>query len=117
MTETVKQEESPARILYKQAFGLFAKNELEASIARFREAIAADPRLAIAWNGLSLALAKQGDLEGAIEAAEKLIELEPDDPLSHTNLSILYMRNGMIPEAEEEKAVAMQLQMKSQRAR
>ena len=32
----------------------------------------------------------------------------------HTNLSILYQRRGMIPEAEEEKAIAMQIQMKQQ---
>jgi tetratricopeptide (TPR) repeat protein len=112
MSETAKREESPARALYKQAFGLFAKNELEASIARYREAIAADPRLAIAWNGLSLALAKQGALDAAIEAAEKLIELEPDDPLSHTNLSRILQQKGLIPEAEDAKARAMNLQMK-----
>ncbi len=112
MSETVKREESPARTLYKQAFGLFAKNELGASIARYREAIAADPRLAIAWNGLSLALAKQGDLDEAIEAAEKLIELEPDEPLSHTNLSRILQQKGLIPEAEDAKARAMNLQMK-----
>ena len=27
--------------------------------------------------------------------------------LSHTNLSILYQRRGMLPETEEEKAIAM----------
>ena len=54
------------------------------------------------------------DLEAAIEAGRRLIELEPDDALSHTNLSILYQRRGMIPEAEEEKAIAMQIQMKQQ---
>jgi tetratricopeptide (TPR) repeat protein len=36
-----------------------------------------------------------------------------DDPLSHTNLSILYQGKGMIPEAEDEKAIAMRLQMRS----
>jgi len=35
--------------------------------------------------------------------------------LSHTNLSILYVKKGMIPEAEEERALAMQLQLRAQR--
>jgi hypothetical protein len=40
------------------------------------------------------------------------VALEPDEPLNHTNLSILYQSRGMVPEAEEEKAIAMQLEMK-----
>ncbi|MEZ4332016.1 MAG: tetratricopeptide repeat protein [Myxococcota bacterium] len=112
MTEDEKRSEGPARALYKEAFGLFAKGELERSVDRYRAAIAAEPDLAIAWNGLSLALAKQGELDAAIEAAEKLVELEPEDPLSHTNLSRILMQKGLIPEAEDAKARATSLQMK-----
>jgi Flp pilus assembly protein TadD len=59
-----------------------------------------------------MALAKQGDLESAVDAAEKLVELEPDDPLSHTNLSRILMQKGLIPEAEDARARAMGLQMR-----
>ena len=59
-----------------------------------------------------MALAKKGELDAAVEAAEKLIEIEPDDPLSHTNLSRILMQKGMIPEAEDARAKAMGLQMK-----
>ncbi len=61
-----------------------------------------------------MALAKQGNLEAAVEAAEKLVELEPDDPLSHTNLSRILMQKGLIPEAEDAKARATGLQMRQQ---
>jgi tetratricopeptide (TPR) repeat protein len=115
MSETVRREDSPARALCKEAFGLFAKNQLEESVACYRRAIEADPRLAIAWNGLSLVLARQGKLDAAIDAAEKLVELEPDDALSHTNLSRILMQKGLIPEAEDAKARAMSLQMKAPR--
>lgn len=101
---------SDARALYKQGFQHFANDRVDEAIASYRAAVQADPDLAIAWNGLSLALRQQGDLEGAIEAAKRLIELEPDDALSHTNLSILYQRKGMIPEAEEEMAMAQRLE-------
>jgi Flp pilus assembly protein TadD len=59
-----------------------------------------------------MALAQRGDLDGALEAGQKLVALEPEEPLGHTSLSIFYQRKGMIPEAEEEKAIAMRLGMK-----
>jgi tetratricopeptide (TPR) repeat protein len=108
------RSESPeAKALYRRGFEHFANDRFDEAIALYEEALVLDPELAIAWNGLSLAHRQRGDLPAAIEAGRRLIELEPDDALSHTNLSILYMRSGMIPEAEEEKAIAMQLQLKS----
>lgn len=106
---------SDAGALYKNAFDHFVNNRLEEAIRGYREALEADPGLAIAWNGLAMALDRQGDLDAAIEAARRLVELEPDEPLSHTSLSMIYMRKGMVPEAEQEKAIAMQLQMKQSR--
>lgn len=98
---------------YREGFQLFANDQTDAAIEKYREALELDPNLAIAWNALSMARRQQGDLEGAVEAGRKLIELEPDDPLSHTNLSILYQMQGKIDAAEDEKALAMQLEMKS----
>ena len=102
-----------ARALYREGFQHFANDRLDEAIACYRRALEANPELAIAWNGLSMAYRQKGDFDDAIEAAHKLIELEPDDPLSHTNLSILFQNKGMIAEAEDESAIAMRLQMKS----
>jgi len=107
-------ENAEAKALYRRGFEHFANDRHDEAIALYQQALQVDPALAIAWNGLSLAHRQKGDLEAAIEAGQRLIELEPDDALSHTNLSILYQRRGMIPEAEEEKAIAMQIQMKQQ---
>ena len=71
--------------------------------------------IAVKIPGRELALAKHGDLDAAIEAAEQLVVLEPDEPLSHTNLSRILMQKGLIPEAEDAKARAMNLQMKARR--
>ena len=79
--------------------------------AGYRAALAADPKLAIAWNGLAMVLEKQGDLDGAIEAAKQLVALEPDEALGHTSLSMFYQRKGLIREAEDEKAIATKLAM------
>jgi superkiller protein 3 len=109
-----RAENPEAKTLYRKGFEHFANDRHDEAIALYEQALELDPELAIAWNGLSLAHRQKGDLEAAIAAGRRLIELEPDDALSHTNLSILYQRRGMIPEAEEEKAIAMQIQMKSQ---
>jgi Flp pilus assembly protein TadD len=108
---------SDARARAKQAFAHLANDRVDEAVAAYREAVVLDPCLAIAWNGLATALAQQGDLDGALEASRRLVELEPDDPLGHTNLSLFYMRKGMVPEAEAEKALAMQLQLKQQGSR
>jgi len=108
---------SDARARAKQAFAHLANDRVNEAVAAYREAVALDPSLAIAWNGLATALAQQDDLDGALEASRRLVELEPDDPLGHTNLSLFYMRKGMIPEAEAEKALAMRLQLKQQASR
>lgn len=104
---------SDPRAIYKEGFAHFVEGEVDQACEKYREALAADEQLAIAWNGLSIALQRRGDLPGAIEAAERLVELEPDDPLSHTNLSRLLQQQGKVPEAEAEMAIANQLQMRA----
>jgi len=106
-----------ARTLYRRGFQHFANDRFDEALELFRESLEVDPRLSIAWNGVSMAHRLRGELEEAIEAGLRLIELEPEDALSHTNLSILYQMRGMIPEAEEERAIAMQLLMRSQGTR
>jgi tetratricopeptide (TPR) repeat protein len=105
---------SDARSIYREAFKHFANGRVEEAIAGYKRAIEVDPAFELAWNGLSMAYRKLGDLDAAIEAAQKLVELAPDDPLSHTNLSIVLMNKGLIPEAEDAKARAMQLQARQE---
>ena len=114
MSDSEAQEILAARSAYKEGFGLFVKGQIEDAIAHYRDALAIDDTLSIAWNGLSMALARKGELDEAIKAALKLVELEPDDPLSHTNLSRILMQKGLIPEAEDARAKAMGLQMRQQ---
>jgi tetratricopeptide (TPR) repeat protein len=102
---------SDARALQREAFAHFRGGRLDEAAATYREALAADPSLALAWNGLAMVLERQGDLDGAIEAARRLVALEPDEALGHTSLSMFYQRKGLIAEAEEEKAIATRLAM------
>ena len=107
---------SEARTHYKAGLDHYAHDRTEEAIASYRKAIELNGAMAMAWNGLAMALAKHGDMTGAIEAARHYVELDPDEPLAHTSLSMLYQQAGMIPEAEAEKAVSMQLQMKQGRS-
>jgi tetratricopeptide (TPR) repeat protein len=103
---------SEARTHYKAGIEHFAAGRTDGAIESYRKALALNDAMAMAWNGLAMALAKQGDLDAALEAAHRYVELDPDEPLAHTSLSMLYQQKGMIPEAEQEKAISMQLQMK-----
>jgi tetratricopeptide (TPR) repeat protein len=98
-----RAENAEAKALYRRGFEHFANDRHDEAIALYEQALRLDPALAIAWNGLSLAHRQKGDLEAAIEAGRRLIELEPDDALSHTNLSILYQRRGMIPRPKRKR--------------
>ena len=103
---------SDASADYKEAFDHYLNERHPEAVDAYRRCVEADPGHARAWNGLAMTLQKLGDLDGAIEAGRRVVELEPDEPLSHTSLSIFYQQKDMIPEAEDEKAIAMQLQMK-----
>jgi Flp pilus assembly protein TadD len=107
---------SEARTHYKAGIDHFAHGRTDEAIASYRRAIELNAAMAMAWNGLAMALAKRGDMDAALDAARHYVELDPEEPLAHTSLSMLYQQAGMIPEAEEAKARSMQLQMKQGRS-
>ncbi|PYX88794.1 MAG: hypothetical protein DMG68_07350, partial [Acidobacteria bacterium] len=51
-------------------------------------------------HGLARALQDLNQLDEAIAVAQRIAEMDPDDVLAHTSLSVLYQKKGMIPEAE-----------------
>ena len=105
---------SDARSAYQEAFQHFTRGEFPEAIAAYRRCLEIAPDHANAWSGLAMALSRTGDLDGAIEAGQRAVALDPEEPLGHTSLSMFYQQKGMIPEAEDEKARAMQLSMKQQ---
>jgi len=84
------------------------------AIEEYRAALAADGTFADALHGLSRALQNLNRLDEAIEVANRISALDPDDVLAHTSLSILYQKKGMIPEAEAEANKARILGWKQQ---
>jgi tetratricopeptide (TPR) repeat protein len=60
-----------------------------------------------------MALADKELWEDALDAAKKVVELNPDEQLGFTNVSRIYQRAGNLPEAEAWAAKARVLDWKA----
>ena len=78
--------------LYDEADKLKEAGDLEAAAAKLGEAVEADDSYALAHAGLSVVLQKLGKHEEAILHAQRVCELEPEDPFSFTAMSVTYQR-------------------------
>jgi len=99
---------------YYAALDLMADGHLEKAIVAYEESLAADPTFTEAMHGLARALQDLQRYDEAIAVAQRLAEIDPDDVLAHTSLSILYQKKGMVPEAEAEGNKARVLGWKQQ---
>ncbi len=99
---------------YYAALDLMSDGHLEGAVAAYQESLTADPTFTEAMHGLARALQDLQRYDEAIAVAQRLAEIEPDDVLAHTSLSVLYQKKGMIPEAEAEGAKARVLGWKQQ---
>jgi predicted Zn-dependent protease len=86
--------------LFDDANGDLAVGELEAAAGKYRRCVEMDPDFADGWHALAMALTKLGRPEEAIPAALRHAELRPNEQLSWSTLSICYVKNGQIKEAE-----------------
>jgi folate-binding protein YgfZ len=88
-----------------------AKSETAAADT-LRQAITLDPTLADGYEALGVLLSRQGQYEEAVALMQRLLEVDPNRVMAHTNLSIYYLKLGDKEKAEEEKAKATLLSMK-----
>lgn len=99
---------------YYAALDLYADGEHEAAVAEYQRALAADPTFTEAMHGLARVYQDMNQLDEAIAVSKRIAELDPDDILAHTSLSILYQKKGMVPEAEAESGKARVLGWRQQ---
>jgi len=83
---------SDVHALYDQADKLKDAGKLEEAAAKLNEALAVDDNFALAHSALAVVLQKLGRHEEAIQHAQRVCELEPNDPFSFTALSVTYQR-------------------------
>ncbi|KAA6465039.1 tetratricopeptide repeat protein [Acidobacteria bacterium AB60] len=99
-----------AELLSQRGLDLLESGRPAEAAQAFRAAIASNDRYFEAHHGLVRALRAAGRLEQSIAAATALTTLSPNDPLSHTALSISLRRAGHLKEAEAATARARMLQ-------
>jgi len=99
---------------YYAALDLVADGEPERALAEYQKSLETDPAFTEAMHGMTRTLQDLGRLDEAIAAAKRIAELDPDDVLAHTSLSVLYQKKGMVPEAEAEGNKARVLGWKQQ---
>jgi tetratricopeptide (TPR) repeat protein len=99
---------------YYAAIDLYADGKHDEAVAEYNRAIEADPSFTEALHGLARVYQDMEQYDHAIAAAQRIAELDKDDILAHTSLSILYQKKGMVPEAEDEANKARILGWKQQ---
>ncbi|HST08953.1 MAG TPA: tetratricopeptide repeat protein [Terriglobales bacterium] len=99
---------------YYAALDLVAEGHHEQAVAQYQASLAADSTFTEAMHGLARALQDLNRLDEAIVVSNRIVELDPDDVLAHTSLSVCYQKKGMIPEAEAEGNKARVLGWKQQ---
>ncbi len=87
--------------IYDEAIELKEAGKLEAAAAKLEELAEAHPDFALAHAGLSVFYGKLDRHDEAVEHAQKVCELEPDDPFSFMAMSLVCQKAGRISEAEE----------------
>src|SRR5947209_13156149 len=114
MSESAPVSRQRAEDHYYGAIDLFSEGKHEEALSEYQRSLDADPTFTEAMHGMARTLQDLGRLDDAISIAKRITEVDPDDVLAHTSLSVLYQKKGMIPEAEAEGAKARVLGWKQQ---
>lgn len=92
--------------LFDDATGDIALGDLPAAVEKYRECVKRDPTFFDGWHALGMALMKNGDFKDAIAAGLHAVNLRPNDQLAWSSLSMFYVRDNQIAEAEAAGAKA-----------
>jgi folate-binding protein YgfZ len=109
--------EDYARHLYNEALRHFEQDHDDTddtAIGLLEDAIHLQPDFEDAYESLGVILHRHHRVDDAIRVMKKLAAMNPNGVMAHTNLSVFYVAKGMIQEAEEEKAIAAQLEFKQE---
>ena len=109
-----KNRRAAAEDHYYAALDLVAEGHHAQAVDEYQKSLTADPSFTEAMHGLARALQNLNRLDEAIVIANRIAEIDPQDVLAHTSLSVLYQKKGMIPEAEAESNKARILGWKQQ---
>lgn len=101
--------------LYDEAIELQQAGKMDEAVGKLEGLIVEQPDFALAHAALSVFYGKQGRHDDAVEHAQRVCELEPDDPFSYMAMSLICQRAGRIPQAEHAMGMAMEKQWAARR--
>jgi len=78
--------------LYDEADKLKMEGNLDEAVTKLQEALAIDETYALAHSALAVVLQRQDKHDEAVQHAQRVCELQPDDPFSYTAMSVTYQR-------------------------
>ena len=118
MVLSINMSEKTTRDLAERHFAAaldrFAAGDLERAVAEYNKSIHADPTFSDPMHGLARVYLELNRLDDAIAVAKRISEVDPEDVLAHTSLSVIYQKKGMVAEAEAEASKARILGWKEQ---
>ena len=95
---------------YDEAIALKEAGSLEDAIANLEALVGDAPDYALAHAALSVFYSRQEQHDQAVDHAQKVCELDPDDPFSFMSMSLICQKAGRLVEAEQALAQAMEKQ-------
>jgi folate-binding protein YgfZ len=104
-----------ARWLERKAVEAFAADRENEAIELYERAVAVCPNYGDAYEGLGVILGRHRRYPEAIDLMHRLLEVDPDSVMAHTNLSLYYNQQGRIDDAEREAAEAMRAKLRRER--
>lgn len=100
--------------LFFQGCDFHGEGRYAEALDSFDRCLRIDPCYKDALLGKAMVHLARGEFELAIQYGKRIVEIDPQDLLAYTNLSVFYQRAGMIAEAEEAAAKAKVLDWKRQ---
>jgi len=97
--------------MYDGAIALQQEGNLEQAVGKLQALLGQAPDYALAHAALSVFYSKLEEHDQAVEHAQKVCELESDDPFSFVAMSLICQKAGRLREAEEALMQARQAQL------
>ena len=86
---------------YEKGMEYFGEDQLDLAIQELEKALEEDADYADVLHALGMCCYHNKDVDGAIRYGTRFKEVEPENPLAYTSLSMFFQAKGWIEKAEE----------------
>ena len=120
ITKTEAATDPAARVIRSTAANnagniLLRRGQAAEAEALYRQAVAADPKHALAINNLGVSLLKQGQVQAAVETFEQAVRIDPQHGMALNNLASLLIQAGKLDLAAKYLATSLKLNPQNRR--